>query len=43
MASVRQRLRARTLRWWEDEQQLIDIEQEDERRASRRSDYRDEY
>jgi hypothetical protein len=29
--------------WWEDEQQLIDIEQEDERRASRRSDYRDEY
>lgn len=29
--------------WWEDEQQLIDIEVEEERRASRRSDYRDEF
>jgi hypothetical protein len=28
---------------WEDEQQLIDIEEEEERRASRRSDYREEY
>jgi hypothetical protein len=28
--------------WWEDEHQLMDIEEEDERRASRRSDYRED-
>jgi IrrE N-terminal-like domain len=31
------------LLWWEDEQQLIDIAEEEELRASRRSDQRDEF
>lgn len=33
---------ASVILWWEDERQLIDIEDEEERYASRRSDYRDE-
>ena len=31
------------LLWWEDEQQLIDIAEEEELRTSRRSDQRDEF
>lgn len=31
-----------TILWWEDERQIMDIEEEEERKAARRSDWRDE-